>query len=141
MDPPCVTVLDQVLAEQHVVRVAYQLGHLVPMSVSAGGRVVLAFLGDPAARERAIAAAADPVLCRSQVAEVIAAGYAASRDELLRDVSGIAAPVLDDQGHAVASLSVTAPVSRHTELTDVVPALLRAAREVSARLHEAAALA
>jgi IclR family transcriptional regulator, acetate operon repressor len=138
---PCVTVLDQVIAERHVVRVAYRLGHLVPLSVSAGGRAVLAFLGDPAARERAIAAAADPDLCRSQVAEITVAGYAASRDELLRDVSGIAAPVLDDQGHAVASLSVTAPVSRHTGLTAMVPALLRAAREVSARLDEAAALA
>jgi DNA-binding IclR family transcriptional regulator len=135
-DPPCVTVLDQVLAERHVVRVAYRLGHLVPMSLSASGRAVLAFLGDPAARERAIAAAADPALCRRQVAEVTAAGYAASRDELLRDVSGIAAPVLDDHGHAVASLGVAAPVSRHEELTDIVPALLRATREVSARLHE-----
>lgn len=138
-DPPCATVLDQALAERHVVRVAYRLGHLVPLSLSAGGRVMLAFLGDPAARERAIAAAADPELCRRQVSEIAAAGYAASRDELLRDVSGIAAPVLDDQGHAVASLSVAAPVSRHTELTAMVPALLRATREVSARLREAAA--
>jgi IclR family transcriptional regulator, acetate operon repressor len=140
-DPPCVTVLDQVLAEGHVVRVAYRLGHLVPLSVSAGGRAVLAFLGDPAAARRAIAAAADPALCRRQVAEIAAAGYAASADELLRDVSGIAAPVLDDHGHAVASLSITAPVSRHEELAGLVPALLGAAGAVSARLREAAAFA
>jgi IclR family transcriptional regulator, acetate operon repressor len=140
-DPPCVTILDQVLAERHVVRVAYRLGHLVPLPVSAGGRAVLAFLGDPAARERAIAAAADPARCRRQVAEIAAAGYAASRDELLRDVSGIAGPVLDDRGHALASLSIAAPVSRHEELTDLVPALLRATRDVSARLQQAAAFA
>ena len=140
-DPPCVTVLDQVLAERHVVRVAYRLGHLVPLSQSAGGRAVLAFLGDPEARERAIAAAADPALCRRQIAEITAAGYAASRDELLRDVSGIAVPVLDDRGHAVASLSIAAPVSRHEELADLVPALMRATGEVSARLQDAAAFA
>lgn len=68
-----------------------RLGHLVPLSLSAGGRAVLAFL--------------------------------------------------DDQGHAAASPSVAAPVSRHTELTGMVPALVRGTREVSARLHEAAALA
>ena len=140
-DPPGVTVLDQVLAERHVVRVAYRLGHLVPLSVSAGGRAVLAFLGDQAAARRAIAAAADPALCRRQVAEIAAAGYAASTDELLRDVSGIAAPVLDDRGHAVASLSITAPVSRHEELAAMVPALLGAAADVAARLREAAAFA
>jgi hypothetical protein len=36
-------------------------------------------------------------------------------------------------------LSVAAPVSRPTELIDMVPDLLRATNEVSARLQEAAA--
>jgi IclR family transcriptional regulator, acetate operon repressor len=138
-DPPGMTVLGQALAERHVVRVKYELGQSVPLSVAAGGRVLLAFLGDPGARERAIAAAADPALCRRQVDEIAAAGYAASRDELLRDVSGIAAPVRDGCGHAVASLNIAAPVSRHEELTAMLPALLAAATEISARLQSAPA--
>jgi DNA-binding IclR family transcriptional regulator len=140
-DPPTVTALDQVLAERHVVRVKYELGQHVPMSLSAGGRAVLAFLGDPPARDRAIAAAADPALCRRQLGEIAVAGYATSRDELLRDVSGIAAPVLDEHGRALASLSIAAPVSRHGELAGLVPSLLRAAAEISARLPSTAASA
>lgn len=138
-DPPSVTVLDQALAGRHVVRVKYELGQSAPMPVAAGGRVLLAFLGDPEARERAITAAADPALCRRQVSEIAAAGYAASRDELLRDVSGIAAPVRDACGHAVASLNIAAPVSRHEELTAMLPSLLKATAEISARLQSAVA--
>jgi DNA-binding IclR family transcriptional regulator len=52
---------------------------------------------------------------RAKFAEVRDRGYSVSIEDFLADVSAVAAPVLDSDGHAVAALSVGGPANRFTD--------------------------
>lgn len=51
---------------------------------------------------------------RESIAEVRHQGYAMNRDEDVHGVSGVAAPIFDDQGQVVASLCIGYPTVRRT---------------------------
>ena len=63
--------------------------------------------------------------------------YALSVEELHEGVTSIAAPIRDEHGNVVASVSVAGPVQRMTNYT--IPKLTKlvklAANEISVRLH------
>lgn len=63
-------------------------------------------------------------------------GYAVAVDELEAGLSAVAAPVRNQHGEVVASLSVSGPTFRMTEarMAQLVPQLQHSAEEVSARL-------
>lgn len=113
-------VVEVVEPPERFVQVNYRIGFRHPLGVSAHGRALLAFLPE---------GARDPSL-----APVRQRGVAYTRDELEQGASGVAAPVFDHTGRAVAAVGIVAPTSRLPEPETVALRVLRAAREISERL-------
>ena len=57
-----------------------------------------------------------------------------TRDELEPGASGVAAPVFDHTGKAVAAVGIVAPTARLPEPETIALRVLRSAREISERL-------
>jgi DNA-binding IclR family transcriptional regulator len=117
--------VDQVLGSEHLVRVEYAPGFRHPLAVGAHGRAVLAF-ADRALVDRVMAACAEPSALESALAATRERGWAVSHDELQFGASGVAAPLLDEQGAAMASVGIVAPVTRFPDVDEVATATLAA---------------
>ncbi len=102
------------------VSVNYRIGFRHPLGVSAHGKALMAFLPE-GAREPALQ-------------QVRQRGVAYTRDELEPGASGVAAPVFDHTGRAVAAVGIVAPTARLPEPEAVALRVLRSAREISERL-------
>jgi DNA-binding IclR family transcriptional regulator len=102
------------------VQVNYRVGFRHALGVSAHGKALMAFLPD-GARDAAL----QPVRQR---------GVAYTRDELEQGASGVAAPVFDHTGRAVAAVGIVAPTARLPEPEIIALRVLRSAREISERL-------
>jgi DNA-binding IclR family transcriptional regulator len=134
-------VLEQVISESHLVRVQHTIGSRHPLTSGASGRALLAYV-DETSQRRIIQASGSREAVTRQLESVHQLGYALSHDELQEGVHGIAAPILDSSGHALASMAVLMPTSRAAELMRYIPALLDASRELSAILrHDVAEVA
>jgi len=113
-------VVEVVEPPDRFVQVNYRIGFRHPLGVSAHGKALLAFLPE-GAREPDL----QPVRQR---------GVAYTRDELEMGASGVAAPVFDHTGRAVAAVGIVAPSARLPEPEQVALRVLRSAREISERL-------
>ena len=102
------------------VSVNYRIGFRHPLGVAAHGKALLAFLPE-GSRDASL----QPVRQR---------GVAYTRDELEPGASGVAAPVFDHTGRAVAAVGIVAPTARLPEPESVALRVLRSAREISERL-------
>jgi DNA-binding IclR family transcriptional regulator len=125
-------VLDQVVSDRNVVRVEHAIGSRHALVTGASGRALLAFRGQPTV-DRVTRTVGDADVLRRQLEGVRQLGYALSHDELQQGVHGLAVPVLDPSGTAVASLAILVPVTRASNLLEHTDALLQA----SARLAQA----
>lgn len=105
---------------ERFVQINYRVGFRHPLGVAAHGKALLAFLP-----EGARVAELQPVRQR---------GVAYTRDELEPGASGVAAPVFDHTGRAVAAVGIVAPKARLPEPDSVALRVLRSAREISERL-------
>ncbi|WP_376093615.1 IclR family transcriptional regulator [Roseomonas sp. CCTCC AB2023176] len=94
--------------------VTTQVGRRFPLHAGAASKV-LAALGPPDARERALAGPltavtaatiTDPAVLRSELDEVAARGWAEDRGEFADGVRAVAAPILGPDGRIAAALSV-----------------------------------
>jgi DNA-binding IclR family transcriptional regulator len=118
--------VDQVLGTAHrVTEVRYRPGYRHPLEVAAHGRAILAFLpsADP-----------DP---DPDLAEARRRGYVFSSGELEPGAAGLAAPVLDGAGVALASIGVVAPDHRLPDLGELAAAVRAAAHRVARELARA----
>ncbi|MGH3440802.1 MAG: IclR family transcriptional regulator, partial [Nitriliruptorales bacterium] len=113
-------VVEVVEPPERFVQINYRVGFRHPLGVSAHGRALLAFLPE---------GSRDPSLVN-----VRQRGVAFTRDELEQGASGVAAPVFDHTGRAVAAVGIVAPTSRLPEPESVALRVLRAAREISEKL-------
>jgi len=115
-----VVVVEVIEPEDRFVQVNSRVGFRHPLGVSAHGKALLAFVpdGEKLAELR-------PVRQR---------GVAYTRDELEAGASGVAAPVFDHTGRAVAAVGIVAPTARLPEPEAVALRVLRSAREISERL-------
>lgn len=113
-------VVDVVEPAERVVSVNYRVGYRHPLGVSAHGRALLAFLPEGAGD--------------ASLLSVRQRGVAYTRDELEAGASGVAAPVFDHGGKAVAAVGIVAPTARLPEPESVALRVLRSAREISERL-------
>jgi DNA-binding IclR family transcriptional regulator len=102
------------------VQVNYRIGFRHPLGTSAHGKALLAFLPEGARNPDL-----QPVRQR---------GVAYTRDELEPGASGVAAPVFDHTGRAVAAVGIVAPTARLPEPETIALRVLRSAREISERL-------
>jgi DNA-binding IclR family transcriptional regulator len=92
-----------------------RVGYVVPVWRSATGRVFLAYLPERET-DPYLLAEEGPSFPRAEAADECArirrAGYALANDD--SDLSGIAAPILDHDGHIVAALTLSRPFEGNT---------------------------
>ena len=121
-------------------RMQSSVGATDPLHCTALGKALLAFRPEeqraallPLRLERRTAATVtDRTALEEQLAVIRATGYAIEVGENEEGSYCIAVPVADGQGHAVAALSLSAPVSRYDEgaRQGICAALILAAAEV-----------
>ncbi len=113
-------IVEVIEPDDRFVQVNYRIGHRHPLGIAAHGKALLAFLPDGAQNPDL-----QPVRQR---------GVAFTRDELEPGASGVAAPVFDHTGRAVAAVGIVAPTARLPEPEAIALRVLRSAREISERL-------
>jgi DNA-binding IclR family transcriptional regulator len=125
-------------------RVTAELGTSVPLTAGATAKSLLAFAA-PAQIEstlklprRRLAAGTVTGLraLREQLGAIAARGWAISWEETYDGAWAVAAPVLDAEGHAFASIGVASPISRHSRgrESSTRQAVITAARHAGHRL-------
>jgi len=115
-----VVVVEVIEPDGRFVQVNYRVGFRHPLGMAAHGKALLAFLPDG---ERL-----------NELRPVRQRGVAYTRDEIEPGASGVAAPVFDHTGRAVAAVGIVAPTARLPEPENVALRVLRSAREISERL-------
>lgn len=125
---------DQLVVPGRLVRAEYPTGFRHPLAVAAAGRAILAHC-DPATMKRFTVAAADESAMLADLAAIRERGYAYTTDELGHGAAGLAAPILDRCGLAVASVGIVAPIDRFPGVNAVAPLVLAAARAATEALR------
>ena len=128
---------DQLVVPGRLVRAEYPPGFRHPLDRAAAGRAILAY-AEPATVSRFLAAASDGSALAASLAEVRSAGFAVTANELSQGAAGLAAPVLDGSGQAVASVGIVAPADRFPAAERVAGLVVAAAAEISRALAAAA---
>jgi DNA-binding IclR family transcriptional regulator len=104
----------------HPVQVISRVGARCPAHCVSTGKALLAY-ADDAVRERLLAAGltrytplthAEPDDFRQELARIRARGCALNTGEWRTEVRGVAAPIIDSTGRAVASIGVCSPAQR-----------------------------
>jgi DNA-binding IclR family transcriptional regulator len=126
-------------------RVTAERGTRVPLTAGATARSLLACAPDPIieqvlARPReslAEGTLTDEAAIRERLALIRANGWGISWQETFDGAWALGAPIRDEDGHAVASIGVAAPISRHSEATEDATrqALLHAVAGAAERLR------
>ncbi len=132
LDGPDALFVERLSRPGSVVNRATVAGRL-PVHISSAGLALMAFQprevqAEYVARQTLAGAAPEDEL-RQRLAETARNGYAQLVGILDPETSGIAAPVLDPHGHAVAALGVVVPVTE-MRLREIVAALQAAAQGV-----------
>lgn len=100
----------------HRVRVVSGVGQTYALSAAAASKAILAFMAEDELNKIAESV---PQLLEAEFQEVLTQirerGYATSAGETIPGARAVAAPVLDADGHAIASVNVTGPSHRLTE--------------------------
>jgi len=124
--------VDQVLPDRRVMRVHYQSGLRHSLVEAAHGRAMLAHL--ESAATRLLAERTDAARLHAELETVRRRGWALSHDELESGITGVASPVFDGRGTAIASIGLVAPTGRFPGERSVGPAVREAADMVSAAI-------
>jgi len=127
-------VYQDVFESSQTVRVALQQGDRADYPGTAAGKAFLAFTGW-AIREKLLAGtAADATALAMELDRISARGYALEFDQLNRDMGAIAAPVRDHRVEVVATIGITAPLTRFGDERlsgELIPLLLKASGDIS----------
>ena len=145
LDPKSLEVIyiDKIDSPQDV-RTYTEIGGRAPAHCTSSGKVMLAYQDDAVVRRIARklkpytqSTIVDPAELLRHLKKVRASGYALNQREFSPQVSGVAAPIFDAEGHVVAALSIAAPADRlpAARLKQVTAQLCDAAASVSARLQ------
>jgi DNA-binding IclR family transcriptional regulator len=128
---------DQLVVPGRLVRAEYPPGFRHPLGRAAAGRAILAF-AEPATVARFRDATPDGSALADSLAEVRSRGFAFTANELSQGAAGLAAPVLDGSGYAVASVGIVAPTDRFPPIERVAGLVVATAAEISRSLTAAA---
>ena len=132
--------LDRIESEW-TLRVHLEAGSHVPAYCSSGGKILLAYLPEKTRRKVIHANSlrqftettiCDPDRLEAELLECRANRYSTNNQEFSNGIIGVATPILDDAGRAIAALACQAPVAR-TSLEDLksnIPKLQAAALEL-----------
>lgn len=112
--------LDRIEADQ-TLRVHSEAGSHVPAYCTSGGKILLAYLpksqqqkllGLKELRPFTSKTCTDPVQLEQELDTIRSLGYAANDQEHTDGVVGVAMPILDSSGRAIAAIACHAPVAR-----------------------------
>lgn len=126
-------------------RMASVVGGRSPAYGSAAGKAILAYLpaeqlaaylGETEFRPLTAKTVTSAARFKAQLSQVAAQGYAIDDEEGQEGISGVAAPIRDYSGAAVAGVGIAGPASRITKgrIADLAEQVLRAAADISSRL-------
>ena len=135
------TYLDRVETEWPL-RIQLPIGTQVPFNCTASGKMYLStlrprtlegYLTSDALDARTPKSITDPDAMRAALVAIREQGFSTDEEEFMDGMAAIAAPVLDQQGRLVATISVHAPIQRHSlaSLTEKLPILQQAADALS----------
>jgi DNA-binding IclR family transcriptional regulator len=142
----------EIIQSTHPVRLAMQVGQQLLLHAGASSKVLLAFLPE-AEREQILSSIellplaphtiTDRTLLRAELAAIRQRGYATSFEETDLGAMGIAAPVYDHTGQAIAGMGIAAPLTRIPieRVPEVAPLIIDANLQLSARLGAPASIA
>jgi IclR family transcriptional regulator, KDG regulon repressor len=147
LDPKSLEVIyiDKIDSPQDV-RTFTEIGGRAPAHCTSSGKVMLAYQDDAVLRRLARklkpytpSTIVDAAELLRHLKKVRASGYALNQREYSPQVAGVAAPILDGDGRAIAALSIAAPADRlpAARLKQVTVMLCDAAASVSARMRPA----
>jgi IclR family transcriptional regulator, KDG regulon repressor len=145
LDPKSLEVIyiDTIDSPQDV-RTFTEIGGRAPAHCTSSGKVMLAYQDEAVIRRLARKlkpytqwTIVDPAELLRHLKRVRATGYALNQREYSPQVSGVAAPIFDPEGHVIAALSIAAPADRlpAARLKQVTARLCEAAASVSARMR------
>lgn len=129
-----------------IVGVVLGVGSRLPAYSASLGKVLLAGLPEPELRERLARATLAPITAHTivsrdallaELAEIRRRGYAISDQELAIGLRGVAAPIRDGQGRAVAAINISGPtstISPERLERELLPAVLATAERISLAL-------
>lgn len=135
-----------VVETPQVVRIVSRVGSRLPAYCTAAGKVQLANLPENEL-ERFFATCeltrhtpktiTDPGVLRSHLREIAGQGFADDDEELEEGVRGVAAPIRNYEDKVIGALIISGPTMRFSGeriKNELVPQLIKAAREISAKL-------
>ncbi len=107
-------------------RVTAEIGTTVPLTAGATAKTILAFRSAPeidAALERPATRIAAGTITgheemRRELKTIARRGWGLSWEETYDGAWAVAAPVLDDEGHALGAFGVATPISRHSRAVE-----------------------
>lgn len=134
--------LDRIQTE-HSLRIHFDLGNRVPAYCTSGGKVLLAYLPDDqrGALMRSLRlkkytgnTVTNPAQIETDLKRFRRLGYSTNDEEFTPGVVGIAAPILDGGGRAIAAVACHAPSARTSlrALRKNIPLLERTAKALGA---------
>ena len=139
LDGDTVIYVDKIDSPQPV-RAYSVVGGRAPAYCVATGKVLLAFQSHDylarcitELRRSTPATITDTATLHTELARISRAGYAVNRGEWRETVGGIAAPVFDGLGTAVAAIGISGPLERLSQkrVKALIPDVLRAGAEIS----------
>lgn len=132
--------IQAVQSNQAVRRVA-PVGVRMPLYVGASSKVLVAF-AELQERSSILSsdswpAGVDAEVYRSQLDEIVQAGYATSIEEREAGAAAVAAPIFDRSGRLAAVLSISGPASRLTleRMREIAPVVMEASRLMGTMLR------
>ncbi len=102
-------------------RIQLDVGSQVPFHCTASGKMYLSslrpdrldrLLRDTTLDRRTSRTLTDPAMLREELLRTRAQGFAQDNEEFMEGMTAIAAPIRDDQGRLVTTLSIHAPIQR-----------------------------
>lgn len=124
-------------------RIQLPVGTQVPFHCTASGKMYLAslrpdklerFLHSSTLERHTDQTFTDPDSLKAELAETRARGYSQDNEEFMENMAAIAAPICDDQGRLLTTLSLHVPVQR-TSLDELRKSLSRL-QEAAAQMEE-----
>jgi IclR family KDG regulon transcriptional repressor len=119
LDKQSVVYLDKIQSKEPL-RIELNIGHEVPLYCSAMGKSIIAFNNDVSLEEMEYKHYTDHTVTsdeelNAQLKEIRNKGYSLDDEEYIKGLICIAVPILDPDGKAVASVSVSLPAARLDE--------------------------
>lgn len=131
---------------QHDIRLWTRIGAKRPMHAGAARKIIMAYYDEEKLsrylREKGLSkitekTITDEKMLRADLQTIKSQGYCVCENELMMDSIGLSAPIIDEAGNVIASLSIAAPSSRIKEdqIPEIVEKVVKYAKIISREMR------